>query len=222
MRDLLRPACTLIALAGLVLAAPACGSDDDAAPATTTAPTTTEATTTTEAPPTEERAALFIAPVLASGGCAGDPSTTTTAGDPTATTAAGGAAGISSLRAQPAGDGPFPTADGVFCYTVGQPIGDGNDLTDATLSEAGGDYQVLARVKDESTDQLNEGLNLCFAGDPTCPAGEGGHGAVAIVWEDTTLFAPAVQEEDLADGALAIAGGLTERKARELLTLINR
>jgi hypothetical protein len=233
MRALLRPTLTLLALAGLSMAVPACGSDDDAAPATTTAaPTTTTAPSTTEPEDTSERAALFIAPVLASGGCPQDPAATTPSTPPgaaptsttTASTTTASTTASTTTAATSAGSpgGPFPTADGVFCYTVGEPIGDGNDLTDATLSEAGGDYQVLARVKDESVDDLNAAFNDCFAGSPACPAGEGGRGAVAIVWDGTTLYAPSVQVEDLADGPFAIAGGLTEREARKLLTLINR
>lgn len=238
MRAILRPATTLLAAVGLVLAAPACGSDDDATPATTTAaPTTTEATTTT-VDRTEERAALFLAPVLASGGCPAAPSTTapppaTSAPAETtgSTASAGGEAAPTSgaptttapttTTTLPPG-GPYPTADGVFCYTVGEQIGDGNDLTDATLSETNGEFQVLARVKDESADDLNAAFNRCFTGDPSCPAGEGGYGAVAIVWDGTTLYAPAIQVEDLADGPFSIAGGLTEHEARRLLTLINR
>jgi hypothetical protein len=198
MRATLRPAATLLALAGLALAAPACGGDDGATPATTTAaPTTSRPTTTTEPDRTEERAELVIAPVVASGGCPAD------APEPSAT-------------------GPFPTADGAFCFTIGEPIGDGNDLTDATLSEAGGAYQVMARARPESADTLNAGFNACFTGAPDCPPGEGGRGVAAIVWDGTTLYAPAIQVEDLADGPFALAGGLTEREARKLITLINR
>jgi hypothetical protein len=230
MRATLRPASTLLVVVGLVLAAPACGSDDDATPATTTAaPTTTEAPTTT-VDRTEERAALFLAPVLASGGCPAAPATTapattapadTTGGDTTPTSEAPTTTAPATTTTLPPG-GPYPTADGVFCYTVGERIGDGNDLTDATLSEAGGAFQVLARVKEESADDLNAGFNRCFTGDPSCPAGEGGYGGVAIIWDGTTLYAPAIQVENLADGPFPIAGGLTEREARKLLTLINR
>ena len=138
MRALLRPTLTLLALAGLSMAVPACGSDDDAAPATTTAaPTTTTAPSTTEPEDTSERAALFIAPVLASGGCPQDPAATTPStppgAAPTSTTTASTTTASTTTAATSAGSpgGPFPTADGVFCYTVGEPIGDGNDLTDA-------------------------------------------------------------------------------------------
>lgn len=238
MRAILRPATNLLAVVGLVLAAPACGSDDDATPATTTAaPTTTEPTTTT-VDRTEERAALFLAPVLGSGGCPEAPATTgppettapaettgsstSAAGETAPTTAAPTTTAPATTTTTLPPGGPYPTADGVFCYTVGEPIGDGNDLTDATLSETDGEFQVLARVKEESADDLNAAFNRCFTGDPACPAGEGGYGAVAIVWEGTTLYAPSIQVEDLADGPFSIAGGLTEREARKLLTLINR
>lgn len=120
-------------------------------------------------------------------------------------------------------DGPVPTADGVFCYTVGESVANGNDLTDATLSETeGGEFQVYARVKPEAIDELNALFNACFAGAPTCPAGEGGFGYAAIIWEGVVLYAPAIQSEDLADGGVSLAGGLTERRARDLITLINR
>lgn len=119
-------------------------------------------------------------------------------------------------------NGPFPTADGKFCITVGERFGDGNDITDATLSKTEGTYQVLARVKPESVDSLNDGFNRCYNGDPTCPAAPDGRGAVAIIWKDTVLVAPSIQTPDLADSVFTIAVNMTERQARDLLGLINR
>lgn len=201
---------TLLAFS-LILGMAGCGSDgdDDQAASTTTTTAPEAIPEETEPDRTEDRTRLVIAPVLASGGCAAT-------ADGTATD------GATEEGEEPTGEGPYPTADGVFCYTVGQPIADGNDLTDATLSEAGGGFQVFTRVKADSVDELDAQFDACFTGQPVCPAGEGGRGYVAIIWEGVVLYAPAVASEDLAAEGLSLAGGLTERRARELITLINR
>lgn len=194
----MRRALPILLVIGLTLTTVACGSDDDDPAAETTTTAAETIPQSTEPDRTEDRKQLIIAPVLSSGGCAPEGA----APDPVA--------------------GPFPTADGAFCYTVGAAAGDGNDLTDATLSEVNGEFQVFTRVKPDSIDELDALFNACFAGAPECPAGEGGRGYVAIVWEGVVLYAPAIQTEDLAAEGLSLAGGLTERRARELITLINR
>ncbi len=192
----------LVALT-LALVVASCGSDDSPSEATTSS-TEPEATTTppsTEPDRTEERKGLVLAPVVSSGACPPDHA------DPTAPVAGGGT---------------YSTADGVFCYTVGAPAADGNDLTDATLSETDGSFLVYVRVKPDSVDKLDGLFNSCYAGEPTCPPGEGGRGYVAIIWDGTVLYAPAIQAPDIAESGLSMAGGLTERRARALITLINR
>ena len=191
-------------LLALSLLLGSCGSDDSPAETTTTTEAEPEPTTTTEPEPdrTEDRKALVLAPVMSSGGCPAE---------------------MADTPEGPAIEGgTYATADGVFCYTIGAPAADGNDLTDATLSETDGSFLVYVRVKDNSIDELNAFFNLCFAGDPSCPAGEGGRGYVAIIWDGTVLYAPAIQAEDLATSGLSLAGGLTERRARDLITVINR
>ena len=159
-------------------------------------------TSTTEPDRTEDRKALVLAPVMSSGGC-----------PPDMEAPSGGSVESGGI---------YPTADGVFCYTIGEPAADGNDLNDATLSDVEGEFQVYTRVKEESVDKLNELFNSCFSGAPTCPPGEGGNGYVAIILEGTVLYAPAIQAEDIAADGFSVAGGLTERRAREIITLINR
>ena len=119
-------------------------------------------------------------------------------------------------------DGLFPTADGVYCHTVGEPFGDGNDLHDATVADLDGAYQVMVRVKPESKEKLNAGFNSCFNGQPECPAGPSGRGSAAFVLDGVVLLAPAIAVEDMADEVFLIATGLTEREARGLISKINR
>lgn len=220
---------SVIALAaGLVLGTVGCGSDEKSSPTTTATSTTSTAaeTTTTTAPDrTQERAEFFFAPVTATTACEAAPteSTTTTAAATTTTAnttntqdqtrPVQGSAGVASQTEPASSNGPFPTADGKFCITVGERFGDGNDITDATLSKTEGTYQVLARVKPESVDSLNDGFNRCYNGDPTCPAAPDGRGAVAIIWKDTVLVAPSIQTPDLADSVFTIAVNMTERQA---------
>lgn len=243
MRRTTNPAILGLCLA-LTLAGSGCGSkSDDAKPATTTTTTASTAppTTGTTLPPvSSDRAKLRFAPVLASGPCPGSaattPTTTTTAPPTTTTTSTPGFNNLvgntiptttstsgpgTTVPGTTTSDGRIPTADGRFCYQVGPGSGDGNDLEDATIGQAGGAWQVLARVRAESVAKLNSLFDSCFQGVPTCPAGEGGHGYVAIIWGDTVLYAPAVQVEGLADGPFSLAGGLTERRARDLAALIN-
>lgn len=148
-----------------------------------------------------------------------------TPGATTTTTATGsGPESLRSLRsvAEPPTAGVYPTADGIFCFTIGEPVADANDLTDATLSETDGEWQVLARVRPDSVDKLNALFNSCMAGEPTCPPQSNANGAAAFVWEGIVLFAPSITAEDMADGPFSLAGGLSERRARDLITLINR
>lgn len=188
----------------LCLLVAGCGSDDDSSSDSTTTTEQEVSTTapTTEPDRTEERKSLVLAPVMSSGGC--PPELGDTSGEPVES------------------GGTYPTTDGIFCYTVGEPAADGNDLNDATLSDVEGEFQVYTRVKEESIDKLNELFNACFSGAPTCPPGEGGNGYVAIILDGTVLYAPAIQAEDIAADGFSVAGGLTERRARNIITLINR
>lgn len=206
----------------IAFAAPACGSDDGEEPAATRAPVTEPETIPEETRPdrSAERARLLVAPVLSSGGCPPDLTVPEVSGDEGTAPEAGTDGSGAEADAGPGG--PYPTADGVFCYTVGEPVADGNDLTDATLAETDGEWQVLSRIEPDATDKLNELFNACHVGEPACPAGPSGNGAAAIIWEGIVLHAPAIQVEDLADGPISLAGGLTERRARDLITIINR
>ncbi len=202
-----------VAIAGLLaVLATACGDDGPPpAPTTTTAAsTTTTADATTVPSSTGAREKLTIRPVLSSGPCA---TVATTGTDPITPGA--------TISVPTQADGSFPLIDGVFCYKLGDAAGDGNDLKDATVARNGDTWQVLARPRSDSVKALNELFNACLAGDPTCPAGEGGHGYAAFVWKGAVLLAPAVSAEDLADGPILLASGLDERTARDLAGLIN-
>lgn len=203
---------TLLA-AGLVLSvATACGDDGKPAATTTTstAPPTTEEETTTTPSDSAKRESLTIRPVLSSGPCATVPTTGTDPITPGAT-----------VSVPPPADGSFPSLDGRFCYKLGDAVGDGNDLKDATVSKNADTWQVLARPRSDSVAKLNEHFNACFSGAPSCPAGEGGRGYTSFVWDGRVLLAPAVSAEDLADGPILLASGLDERSARDLAALIN-
>lgn len=197
----MRRALPILLATFLAVGITACGSDDGDATADTTTTTVAPETIPEDTQPdrTEDRKDLIIAPVLTSGGCPAD-------------------------DAAPEPDAEhFATGDGVFCYTLGEPVADGNDLHDATLSEIDGEFQVFTRVKPDSVDKLNETFNTCLNAQPECPpVSSSGHGVVAFVWDDVVLHAPAIESEDLADDGFALAGGLTERRARDLITLINR
>lgn len=202
-----------VAVAGLLaVLATACGDDGPPPTPTTTtaAPTTTTEAPTTVASSTGARQKLTIRPVLSSGPCATVATTGTDPITPGATI---------SVPAQ--ADGSYPLIDGIFCYQLGDPAGDGNDLKDATVARNGDTWQVLARPRSDSVKALNTLFNACLAGEPTCPAGEGGHGYAAFVWKGAVLLAPAVSAEDLADGPILLASGLDERTARDLAGLIN-
>ncbi|NLD78518.1 MAG: hypothetical protein GX643_17860 [Acidimicrobiales bacterium] len=209
----MRRALLILLTAILASGTAACGSDDGGDSADTTTTTAAPETIPEDTQPdrTEERKELLIAPVLSSGGCPADEE----GGED------GGEDGGES-EAAPATD-LHATADGIFCYELGDPVGDGNDLTDATLSETDGEFQVFTRVKPDSVDKLNELFNACFNAQPECPpVSSAGRGVVAFVWEDVVLHAPAIEAEDLAVDGFSLAGGLTERRARDLITLVNR
>ncbi|MCB0987502.1 MAG: hypothetical protein KDB09_06985 [Acidimicrobiales bacterium] len=212
------------ATACLILVVSGCGSDKGSTPPTTTAAptTTTDEKPTTTVDRTDEKAALKMMPVLAVTGCPGAATPTTVAPDvsgtgPDATTTTEAATGAGSEL-----DGLYPTADGVYCHTVGEPFGDGNDLHDATVAEVNGAFQVMVRVKPESIDKLNAGFNACFTAQPQCPAGPSGTGSVAFVLDGVVLLAPPVTAENLADEVFLVANDLTEREARKLISTLNR
>lgn len=228
MSAILRNRLLAAATAALIMLVPACGSDEGSAPTTTTAArlTTTTAETTTTVDNSAEKAELKLVPVLSVTGCPALESTTPTpttapATDSTPSTSAPGTTAAEPDRSGDL-DGLFPTADGVYCHTVGEPFGDGNDLHDATVADLDGAYQVMVRVKPESKEKLNAGFNSCFNGQPECPAGPSGRGSAAFVLDGVVLLAPAIAVEDMADEVFLIATGLTEREARGLISKINR
>lgn len=157
-----------------------------------------------------------------------DAPATTEADDTGATGATGDTAGTNDTggtdAAVPtAAASPYPTADGVFCYWIGEPVADGNDLFDATISQTNEEeWQVFTRVKPESLETVDGLFNACLTGDASCPPGPSGRGAVAIIWDGVVLHAPAIEAEGIAEGSFSLGGGLTERRARDLVTLINR
>lgn len=176
MSAILRNRLLAAATAALIMLVPACGSDEGSAPTTTTAArlTTTTAETTTTVDNSAEKAELKLVPVLSVTGCPALESTTTTpttapATDSTPSTSAPGTTAAEPDRSGDL-DGLFPTADGVYCHTVGEPFGDGNDLHDATVADLDGAYQVMVRVKPESKEKLNA-IHSSFNGQPECPAG---------------------------------------------------
>ena len=215
-----------------------CGSSTKSATTTTTTqPATTEApatTGTTEPAVSGHREQLWFGPVLASGPCPPGVTAPSTAPEATTTvpattappTTSGGLANLRSpsaaaVQAAPNADGWYPSTAGGLCFKVGERAGDGNDLKDATVSHVGNEWQVLARPRPESVDKLNALFNGCFNGTAPCVAGEGGHGYAAIVWDNLVTYAPSITAEGLADGPFSLAGGLTERRARDLAALIN-
>jgi hypothetical protein len=218
----------------LALAAPACGSDDgDDGSADTTTPTTAPETIPEEPQPdrTAERTRFVLAPVQSSGGCPPDvtapPTTADTAGaDADAETPSTPEADDSEeadATVPTAAASPYPTADGVFCYWIGEPEADGNDLFDATISQTNEEeWQVFTRVKPESLETVDGLFTACLTGEASCPPGPSGRGAVAIIWDGVVLHAPAIEAEGIAEGSFSLGGGLTERQARDLVTLINR
>lgn len=214
------------------------GSDDKAATTSTAVTSTAPPTTGTTAPPRDEPK-IILAPVLAVAACPDSvprsTTTTTTTAPPTTTSTTekrfnnlvGNTAPPATTTPEASSsvpgaiDGRFHTADGQLCYLLGPVVGSGSDLQDATISQAGGQWQVLARTREASVAKLNKMFNTCFTAAPTCPAGGSGRGAVAIAMGDTVLYAPAIQAEDVADGPFSLGGGLSEREARDLASLIN-
>ena len=191
----------LLAALILAVAAGGCGSDDG--------DDSTDATTTTIVAPTETTSALVpgdVSPdqvtfhaVLADGPCE-DLEEDTALADTTEL---------------------LPAVDGFWCYRVGDLDRPGNGVTEAEAVESSGTWTVIVRFSPEAAPAMNELLNACHEGTEACPAGEGGHGYVAVAVAGTVISAPSVAAPDLASDRLLIASGdLTQDEAQQLATAL--
>lgn len=239
-----------VVAAGLLLGATGCGGSDDGSnrstPSTAARRTTTTVpptTGTTQPAPSVERAALQLAPVLSSTPCPPAAATTTTTAAPdtsttgsTATTTTGAGGGDGPVTTIPettvpettvpvptipeGGADGVPDAAGTTCHRLG-PVGiDGNGLHDATFRQTDG-WDVLVRARDEAADRFHAMIDECLAGGPTCPAGAGGTGAIAVIWNGTVISLSPTVDIDPAEDTPFIIPRLTERQARDLAALVN-
>ena len=217
-RSLLVAACAL-----LLLAAAGCG-DDDGGDAATTSSTSAPTTGTTQ--PTDPRGAtdrVTVRPVLSSAPCdaggASEPSAPETSADET--TVPETTVPETTVPDPGSGEGEaVPDRDGMLCYTLGPPGLDGGDLTGGTATNQGGEWTVTAQVAETATEEAEALFGACYDGADTCPAGEGGHGYVAVMWEGVVVAAPAVQTDDVGASGLRIAGRFTEPEANELADIL--
>lgn len=188
----------------------------------TSVPTTTSTTTTTapERDPRPDagerlqfRSVLEVATAqarLSAPGC--EPPTATT----TSVAAACTEAVLSTLESVPEGSIVVTSEDGLLAYVLG-PVGfDGSALASAVAVEQE-TWVVEARVRDDRVDEANAAFNACYQGTPTCPAMSGdGRGAIAIVFDDAVISAPAVNGPDLGGDAFTISGDFTQADAEDL------
>ena len=73
----------------------------------------------------------------------------------------------------------------------------------------------------EAKAKLNQLFDACNVGAATCPAGEGGVGAVAVELDGKVLSAPAVQAKGLASSPFQISGSFTQQQAQALAARLN-
>jgi preprotein translocase subunit SecD len=228
-RVALVPLVVALSIGGAVLAGCSSGSDG---PPDTTGPSRSTATTATTAPPTtgtsrprpadEVASDLTFRPVLSTIPCSAEPATSDT------TAPASGPAGTGPVA--PTGSTvpdttvPDPAAElvpdraGSLCYDLGPVAADGTDLEDAGVAQLDSDptqWTVEVTAAPAAKARFNELFNACFDGAPTCPAYEGGNGAVAVVHDGVVISAPLVSGADLADVPFTITG-FTETEAKAL------
>lgn len=120
------------------------------------------------------------------------------------------------------GDDLLPAVDGFWCYRVGDLSRDAVGVEEAEMVESSGTWTVIVRFSPDAAPSMNELFNACHEGTDACPAGEGGHGYVAVAVRGTVIAAPAVAAPDLASDRLVIASGdLTEDEAQQLATSLS-
>ena len=228
-RPAVRPILVAAGLAVVVLAG-CSSSGGDASPnsttTTTTAATSTSTTTATvgrtSAPPLTgttqpsgppDGSGLKFRPVIGSQPCSSvTPDAPTDGPQSTATTIP-----------DPARPALVPAADGGLCYGLGPVAATGEDLAKAIASQDSqtGQWLLLVTPKDAAKAKLNQLFDACNVGAATCPAGEGGVGAVAVELDGKVLSAPAVQAKGLASSPFQISGSFTQQQAQALAARLN-
>jgi len=120
----------------------------------------------------------------------------------------------------------IPSADRSFCYVLGPSAGNAADIAAAHVEQSASDWSVVVKaVPGASTRRLNAFLNACYRGTASCPgvtAGDGGHGAAAVMLDGGVITSPSVNGRDLASESFTIAGSFTEAQATKLAHALNR
>lgn len=211
-----RRSSSLLACVALVLlAVVACGSSDDRGGGNdkkTTSTTGAPTSTTTPVPTAEQRlASLQFRPVRSSGPC---PAGTAAAEDD------GSVASVPVTTIPSGSDADVPDRTGTLCYAVGPAGGDGTDLNAGRVEFVDGRWRMNVYPKALSIPDLEAMFDACFRGTSDCPAGEGGHGYVAIVWDGRLVSAESVSTAGMGSQRFQLAADFTDSQAEELATLL--
>lgn len=112
--------------------------------------------------------------------------------------------------------------DNGLCYRLG-PATFGSEVVEHASSDvSSGTWTVQVTIKTADQATVDALLDACYRGDPTCPAGEGGHGAIAVVADGTRVVsAPTIQAEGLAQVGLQVSGSFTRNEADDLASAFN-
>lgn len=168
----------------------ACSKDKEAKPTETSMVTATMIPSEggSSAPPTTaapvDKAAIAFKPVLSSTPCGAEGDTT----------------GV-------------PDGEHQLCYELGDSPVNGSIIEKAEAITEDGGWRVRITFRADDLDGLNALFADCADGAPSCPAGEGGHGAIAIVTGDVVAAAPLVQTASVENGQLDLTGTYTEASA---------
>ena len=114
------------------------------------------------------------------------------------------------------------SADGLTCYLLGPVLADGSDLMGAR-AELTQEWIVRVEPRPESVAALDAAFDSCFDGDRACPGdtNDEGHGALAVVLDESVLSSPMVERPDVPRAGFVISGGFDEAQATELAELIS-
>ena len=116
----------------------------------------------------------------------------------------------------------IPDREHGLCYRLGPAFIFRADLVDPQVVEKGGAFSVTASIKGEARARADRVFEACRTGKPTCPAFEGGHGAIAVVVDRVVESAPLVDKRDLAEKGIALRGDLTEDDAYRIVDALSR
>lgn len=109
-----------------------------------------------------------------------------------------------------------------LCYRLGPAFVFRTDLVDPQVVSEDGAFSVTAKIKGDARGRAKKVFEACRSGAATCPAFEGGHGAIAVVLDRVVESAPLVETSGLADKGLVLRGELTEDDAYRIVDALGR